>query len=79
MPQKKIQFRHGMSLSEFIDAYGTEAKWGNHGVRESRGQVLFRASMPSPGRAEPDRMFRQSAARGSAAARDGERSEARSG
>ena len=26
MPQNKIQFQHGMSLSEFIDTYGTEAK-----------------------------------------------------
>jgi hypothetical protein len=36
---------------------------------------LFRASMPTPRRAEPDRRLRQSAARGGAAARDGERSE----
>lgn len=26
MPQNKIQFQHGMSLSEFIDRYGTEEK-----------------------------------------------------
>ena len=26
MPQNPIQFQHGMSLSEFIDRYGTEAK-----------------------------------------------------
>jgi hypothetical protein len=28
MPQNKIQFQHGMSLSEFIDIYGTESKCG---------------------------------------------------
>ncbi len=26
MPQNRIQFQHGMSLSEFIDTFGTEAK-----------------------------------------------------
>jgi hypothetical protein len=26
MPQSKIQFQHGMSLSEFIDTFGTEPK-----------------------------------------------------
>ncbi len=26
MPQNKIQFQHGMSLSEFIERYGTEAQ-----------------------------------------------------
>jgi len=26
MPQNQIQFQHGMSLSEFIDTFGTEAK-----------------------------------------------------
>ena len=25
MPQNKIQFQHGMSLSEFIERYGAEA------------------------------------------------------
>ena len=25
MPQNKIQFQHGMSLSEFIECYGTQA------------------------------------------------------